>query len=191
MRALFPLIASACLAAPAQAAWYLDYESSRLGFVSSRDAGGTENNRFLVMHGNVDEKGQASLRIELDSVQSGVPLRDERLKEHLFDTARFPEATVTAHLDLGPILGLASGAQLEMTLPLRLELHGASHAYRTEVLVTRLDARRFQVVTLSPLILQLADFGLAPGVERLRQLAGLKSIGLSVPVGAVLIFAER
>lgn len=191
MRALFPLIASACLAAPAQAAWYLDYESSRLNFVSSRDAGGAENNRFLVMHGTVDDQGQAQLRIELDSVLSGVPLRDERLREVLFETERYPEATIGAHLDLGPILGLASGAQLEMALPLRLELHGASHAYRAEVLVTRLDERRFQVVTLAPLILQLGDFGLAPGVERLRQLAGLRGIDLSVPVGAVLIFAAR
>ena len=191
MRALFPLIASACLAAPAQAAWYLDYESSRLNFVSSRDTGRSENNRFLVMHGTVDERGQASLRIELDSVLSGVPLRDERLKEVLFETDRFPEANVTARLDLAPILGLASGAQLEMRLPLRLDLHGASHAYRAEVLVTRLDERRFQVVTLAPLIVELADFGLAPGVERLRQLAGGSGIGLSVPVGAVLIFAAR
>lgn len=191
MRALFPLLASACLAFPAQAAWYLDYESSRLHFISSHEAGGAQSNRFLVLHGGVDVNGQASLRIELDSVQSGVPLRDERLRELLFDTARFPEASVDARLDLGPILGLANGAQLEMSLPLHLELHGRRRAYRADVLVTRLDERRFQVVTLAPLILALADFDLLPGAERLRRLAGLRSIGLSVPVGAVLIFAAR
>lgn len=191
MRALFPLLASACLAAPAQAAWYLDYESSRLGFVSGREGGVAENNRFLVVHGNVDEQGRASLRIELDSVFSGVPLRDERLREQVFDTASFPEAEVHAQLDLGPLLGLANGAQLETQLPLSLQLHGRTRAYRAEVLVTRLDERRFQVVTLAPLILDAADFGLAPGIERLRQLAGLRGIGLSVPVGAVLIFAAR
>ncbi|MNF08139.1 hypothetical protein D3C80_2084800 [compost metagenome] len=59
------------------------------------------------------------------------------------------------------------------------------------MLATRLDDHRFQVVTLSPLVLDAADFGLAPGVDKLRKLAGLKSIGLSVPVGAVLIFASR
>jgi hypothetical protein len=120
-----------------------------------------------------------------------VPLRDERIRELLFETERYPEASVDAQLDLGPILGLANGAQLEMPLPLRLDLHGASRAYRAEVLVTRLDERRFQVVTLSPLILDAADFGLAPGVEKLRKLAGLQTINLAVPVGAVLIFAQR
>ncbi|MCY1416864.1 YceI-like domain protein [compost metagenome] len=150
-----------------------------------------EVSRFLVMHGTVDDKGQASLRIELDSVNSGVPLRDERIRELLFDTARFPEAKVSARLDLRPIVGLADGVQLEMRLPIELTLHGKSRRYVAEVLATRLDDHRFQVVTLSPLVLDAADFGLAPGVDKLRKLAGLKSIGLSVPVGAVLIFASR
>ncbi|MCY1188772.1 hypothetical protein D9M73_299220 [compost metagenome] len=59
------------------------------------------------------------------------------------------------------------------------------------MLVTRLDEHRFQVVTLSPLVVSAADFGLTAGVESLRKLAGLKNIGQSVPVGAVLIFASR
>lgn len=191
MRSLFAFLFAACFAASAQAAWYLDYESSRLNFVTGRGAAGADSNRFLVMHGSVDDHGKASLRIELDSVLSGVPLRDERIRELLFETERYPEATVQAQLDLGPILDLANGAQLEMPLRLSLGLHGASRAYRAEVLVTRLDERRFQVVTLSPLILDAADFGLAPGVEQLRKLAGLQTINLAVPVGAVLIFAQR
>ncbi|MDF3937042.1 YceI family protein [Pseudomonas citronellolis] len=191
MRSLFAFLFAACFAVSTQAAWYLDYESSRLSFVTGRGAAGADNNRFLVMHGSVDDQGKASLRIELDSVLSGVPLRDERMRDLLFEVERFPEAAVDAQLDLGPILALANGAQLEMRLPLRLSLHGASHAYRAEVLVTRLDERRFQVVTLSPLILDAAEFGLAPALEKLRKLADLQTINLAVPVGAVLIFAER
>jgi hypothetical protein len=44
------------------------------------------------------------------------------------------------------------------------------------------------VVTLAPLVLNAEDFGLAAGIEALRQLAGLKNISLAVPVSAVLIF---
>lgn len=191
MRSLFAFLFAACFAASAQAAWYLDYESSRLTFVTSKNADIAEVNRFLVMHGKVDDKGQAELRIEMDSVSTGIPLRDERVRDTLFDTKSYLDARITAKLELRPITDLANGVQLEMRLPLRLELHGQAKDYRAEVLITRLDEHRFQVVTLSPLVINAADFGLAPGVAELRKLAGLKSIGLSVPVGAVLIFVSR
>ncbi|MFV3303715.1 YceI family protein [Pseudomonas sp. NY15181] len=191
MRSLFAFLFAACFAASAQAAWYLDYESSRLTFVTSKNTDVAEVSRFLVMHGKVDEQGQAELRIEMDSVSTGIPLRDERVREKLFDTEKYPDARITARLDLRPITDLANGVQMEMRLPLRLELRGQTKEYRTDVLITRLDEHRFQVVTLSPLVVNAADFGLAPGVAELRKLAGLKSIGLSVPVGAVLIFVSR
>ncbi|ENG5083561.1 YceI family protein, partial [Pseudomonas aeruginosa] len=41
----------ALLALPVQAAWYLDYESSRLSFISTKNATLSEVGRFLVMHG--------------------------------------------------------------------------------------------------------------------------------------------
>ncbi|MBO3274983.1 YceI family protein [Pseudomonas schmalbachii] len=191
MRSLFAFLVAALWAASAQAAWYLDYESSRLTFVTTKNADVAEVSRFLVMHGSVSDKGEARLRIELDSVSSGIPLRDERMREQLFDSKDFPLAKIEAQLDLRPIVGLADGVQLEMRLPLSLTLHGQSRKYTAEVLVTRLDEHRFQVVTLSPLVVSAADFGLTAGVESLRKLAGLKNIGQSVPVGAVLIFASR
>lgn len=181
----------ALLALPVQAAWYLDYESSRLSFISTKNATLSEVGRFLVMHGKVDDKGQARLRVELDSVSTDIPLRDERIREHLFETKRFAEAEITAQLDLAPIAELADGVQLEMRQPVTVSLHGKRKSYASDLLVTRLDEHRFQVVTLSPLVLDAADFDLAPGIETLRKLAGAGSIGLSVPVGAVLIFTSR
>ncbi len=181
----------ALLALPVQAAWYLDYESSRLSFISTKNATLSEVGRFLVMHGKVHDKGQARLRVELDSVSTDIPLRDERIREHLFETKRFAEAEITAQLDLAPIVELADGVQLEMRQPVTVSLHGKRKSYASDLLVTRLDEHRFQVVTLSPLVLDAADFDLAPGIETLRKLAGAGSIGLSVPVGAVLIFTSR
>jgi hypothetical protein len=70
-------------------------------------------------------------------------------------------------------------------------MHGQSQSYSAELLATRLDDKRFQVVTLEPLVLHAEDFGLLTGLEDLRKLAGLKAIGFSVPVGAVLIFTAR
>ncbi|EPL13965.1 YceI family protein [Pseudomonas fluorescens] len=180
-----------CAVVPAHADWYLDNESSRLSFVTTKNTEVAEVQRFLVLHGKVDAKGAARLEVELDSINSGIPLRDERMRKELFEIKTFPEAQISAQINLQPINDLASGAQLELRLPLSVTLHGKTQTYSAELLATRLDERRFQVVTLEPVVLHAEDFDLAPGVATLRKAAGLKSISLSVPVGAVLIFTAR
>ncbi|HSC84226.1 MAG TPA: YceI family protein [Pseudomonas sp.] len=182
---------AACLALPAQATWYLDNESSRLSFISTKAGNLSEVHRFLTLHGQVDDQGAARMRIEMDSVSTGIPVRDERLRSVLFDVEHFAEAQIMAQLNLGLITDLAPGAQLELRLPIQVAIRGRKHGYMTELLATRLDDHRFQVVTLAPLVLNAEDFGLGDSVEALRKLARLQSISLSVPVGAVLIFTER
>ncbi|MCP2022953.1 UNVERIFIED_ORG: hypothetical protein J2Y76_003868 [Pseudomonas reinekei] len=178
-------------AVSARADWYLDGESSRLSFVSTKNANVSEVQRFLVLHGKVDPQGLAQVEVELESINSGIPLRDERMRKELFQVDRFPDALITTKIDLRPINDLAPGAQLELRLPLMVDLHGKQHEYQAELLATRLDDRRFQVVTLEPLVVNAEDFDLAPGLETLRKMAGLSAINLSVPVGAVLIFTAR
>jgi len=188
---VFACLLLTAAALPAQANWYLDGESSRLSFVSTKNASVSEVQRFLVLHGKVDPNGRAEVEVELDSINSGIPLRDERMRKELFQIEQFPDATITTQIDLRPINDLAPGAQLELRLPMTVNLHGKQHEYPAELLATRLDDRRFQVVTLEPLVINAADFDLAPGLESLRKLADLSAISLSVPVGAVLIFTAR
>ena len=77
----FALLVAA--AVPAHADWYLDNESSRLSFVTTKNTEIAEVHRFLVLHGKVDSKGAAQLEVELESVNSGIPLRDERMRNQL------------------------------------------------------------------------------------------------------------
>lgn len=180
-----------CASLPARADWYLDNESSRLSFVTTKNTDIAEVQRFLLLHGKVNSQGAARLQVELESINSGIPLRDERMRNDLFAIKAFPQALISAQINLQPINDLAPGAQLELRLPLTVTLHGKQHTYNAELLATRLDDRRFQVVTLEPVVLHAGDFDLAPGVAGLRKVAGLSAISLSVPVGAVLIFTAR
>jgi hypothetical protein len=189
IRLLLGLLALTAL--PVQANWYLDNESSRLSFTSTKNANIAEVHRFLTLHGKVDRNGLAELEVELESVSSGIARRDELIREQVFEVDKFPKARINAQLDLRPINDLAPGAQLELRLPLVVQLHGKSHSYRAELLATRLDEQRFQVVTLEPLIINAHDFALVPGFAALRNSAGLSAVSLSVPVGAVLIFTAR
>lgn len=86
---VFALLAFA--AVPAHADWYLDNESSRLSFVTTKNTEIAEVQRFLVLHGKVDAKGAARLEVELDSINSGIPLRDERMRKELFEIKTFPK----------------------------------------------------------------------------------------------------
>lgn len=175
----------------AHADWYLDNESSRLSFVTTQNLDRADVHRFLVLHGKVDDKGAARLQVELESINSSTPSRDERIRNQVFEADRFPDAVITAQLDVRPISDLANGAQLEMRLPLSVELHGERQKYHALLLATRLDERRFQVVTLEPLVLRAEDFGFAPAIAALRKRMGLDALSLAVPVGAVLIFTAR
>ncbi|WP_122575036.1 YceI family protein [Pseudomonas viridiflava] len=188
-RLLLVLLATAAL--PAHASWYLDNESSRLSFTSTKNADIAEVHRFLVLHGKVDDKGLAEVEVELESVSTGIAQRDERLRDQVFQIGQFPAARINARLDMRPINALAPGAQLELRLPLSVSLRGKTHTYNAELLATRLDDRRFQVVTLEPLVVHAQDFDLVPDFNALRTHASLSAISLSVPVGAVLIFTAR
>ena len=115
----FLLLAGAALSARAD--WYLDGESSRLSFVSTKNANVAEVQRFLVLHGKVDPEGLAQVEVELESINSGIPLRDERMRKELFQIDRFPDAMITTKIDLRPINDLAPGAQLELRLPLMVD----------------------------------------------------------------------
>ncbi|MBD8491791.1 YceI family protein [Pseudomonas syringae] len=181
----------ATLALPVQAGWSLDNDSSRLSFTTSSNAERAEVHRFVVLKGKVDDQGLAQVDVELDSVSTGNARRDEQLREHLFDIKRTPGARIQARLTLAPLLALAPGAQMEMRLPVTVALRGKPHTYKADLLVTRLDHQRFQVVTLEPLVVQADDFGLAQGFETLRKHGALAALNLAVPVGAVLIFAAN
>lgn len=176
---------------PVFADWRVDAESSRVSFIATKDAQQTDIGRFFGLLGGVDPAGNVLLKIEIDSLRTGSLLQDQRLRKELFESSRFPFAEVRARLELQPIANLAPGAQMELTVPATLMLRGEEKAFSAELLVTRLDAHRFQVVTLNPVVLDLADFGLGPVLDSLRQSAGLQSVSLAVPVTAVLILTER
>lgn len=191
MHKILVVLGGLLLATATHADWRVDAESSRVSFIATKNVHQTDVGRFFGLLGEVGPDGDVLLRVELDSLRTGVLLQDQRLRKELFDSARFAFAEVRARLDLQPILKLAPGAQMELTLPASLDLHGVGKPFRCDLLITRLDAHRFQIVTLSPVVLDAADFGLAEPLAGLRQSAGLKSVSLAVPVSAVLIFSER
>jgi polyisoprenoid-binding protein YceI len=183
-----PLADAATPAPVTDGAWTLDPAASRLAYVSIKAGEVAEPNRFDRLSGSVAADGTATLDINLASVNTGVDIRNERMREVFFGVAENPKATVTAKLDPAAFAGLAVGQSLTRPLTANIALKGMTSDVETEVLVTRVAADRVMVVPSAPVIVSTDMFGLTDELGELRALAQLPSITPAVPVTFALAF---
>jgi hypothetical protein len=134
--------------------------------------------------------GQAELVIDLATIETGIGIRNERMREHLFEIERFADARVTATLDLAALADLGAGERRALTLDAALDLHGVAMEIEAEVIVSEIDGRSILVESRSPVIIDAADHDLIDGLATLQDLAGLPSITPVVPVTFSLVFAR-
>ena len=187
-----PLICLLVAAAqPAAADWVLDNDASRLSFVSTKANAAAEVHRFRNLDGRVDDSGKATISIDLDSVDTAIEIRDERMREMLFETDQYPTATLAATVDMQQVNALEPGATTNIVTEAQLLVHGTTVSLTVDLAVARLDADRLLVASDAPIIVNAGQSGLADGVERLREVAGLPSISPAVPVTFVLAFARE
>lgn len=171
----------------AQAAtWQIDNAQSQLSFVSTKKVNIAEVHHFGELAGGLNEAGEFELVIDLESVNTGIDIRDSRMREFLFDVVEFPKANINAKVDPAFVDSLAVGQSKVLGVEGELSLHGHNQPLSFDVLVTKISESELLVVSAKPLILNVADFELVQGVEKLREIAGLPSISHAVPVSFYL-----
>ena len=171
----------------AAADWTLVPEDSSLGFVSVKNGRIAEGHQFTELSGSVSAVG-AELVVELGSVDTLIPIRNERMLELLFEVVEFPRATFRSAVEPAVVDGLAVGESVRLDVAGELELHGAAAPLTATLLVTRTGEDRATVATTRPVVISADAFALGDGVERLREIAGLESITPMVPVSFALGF---
>ncbi len=176
-------------AGTAVAGWTIAGGASRLTFVSVKNNAVAEVHRFTGLMGEVSADGSANLQIALDSVDTGIAIRDERMRSALFDTAKFPQASAQFKFDPAPVQALAVGESLVLATPVTLDLHGVSAQLAATLRITHLADGHWLVATEQPVIVDGKAFGLGDGIEALRKLANLQGIATAVPVSLVLTLA--
>ncbi|WP_439106548.1 YceI family protein [Congregibacter sp.] len=174
----------------ALASWELDGERSAVQFMSVKNASVAELHHFRAITGGISDTGAAQVALDLDSVETLVPIRNQRMRELLFETVRFPAALLNAEVPQS-LTELPIGQSRDTAIEVEVDLHGVKQAYIAEVLVTRLSDGGLQVVISEPIVVKAADFGLDGGIEILREVAGLKSISTAVPVSGQLVFVPE
>lgn len=187
-----PLLLAAALlaAAPAFADWTLDGSASELSFVTVKAQDVAEVHTFGDISGAVGEDGRARVVVQLASVNTGIPVRDQRMQEMLFHTDMYPTADVTTQLDMDKLEDMTPGTTTRLSSELVLTIGDSKVPVTADLIVSRLSDNRVLVATVKPLIVNAGSVGLADGVEKLREVAGLPSISKAVPVSFVLQFTR-
>lgn len=182
LRTTLTLLAAIAIAQPLQADWSVDNDQSRLSFVSTKAGTVAEVHHFTELMGSLADNGSFRLDIALASVETLIPIRNDRMREMLFQVSRFPQASLSASLDMAQLRQLKAGEQIKLVAEASLALHGKSTPLTIETMVARLDADTLLVSSLQPLVLNTDNLGLSDGVAQLREVAGLPSISPAVPV---------
>jgi hypothetical protein len=165
---------------PSWANWEVAADS-RVQFVSIKQNTVGEISHFERVSGAVSQDGQVDIRVSLDSVETMVGIRNQRMKEMLFEVGVYPQASITAKLDPEALTLAASGYGGEITTDIKIDLHGASVTKSAKLQVTPMKDG-LGVSTSEPILIHAAEFGLEPGVAALQEVAGLLAISRVVPV---------
>jgi len=181
----------AVCASTVHAGWQLVSDQSQLSYTTTKvfpgaEKSAAENNRFAKLEGEVGDNGTAEVRILLDSVNTNVAIRDERMRKIVFQTEKFPAATVSTQVP-GKVLSEQGLHQIDLTL--QLDLHGMQKSMTVPVSVVN-ESNRILVTSMSPVLVEAADFGLGGGILELTKLAGLMFIPTTVPVSFNLVFQQ-
>ena len=173
---------------PAFSDWNLVTEESKLNFISIKASNIAEIHSFKKISGSVKENGEAQLTINLASLETLIPIRNERMGKLLFETKIYPSAVFKLEVDLEKILLTEVGKSSEVEYRGMFGLKNKQFPLLVKLKVTRLNDQSFLVSSLEPLLLNADKLGSSNGIESLRAVAGLPSISKSVPVTFSLMF---
>jgi len=170
--------------------WELVPGESDIAFATIKNSAVVESHTFERFSGEVTLSGAANIRVDLASVETRIPIRNERMGTLLFNIDQFPSLDINSKLDVKSLANMEEGASTHLEVPAKINLHGTEANILLPLVVTRLSSKRFQVVTSKPVIAYASQFGLTKGVEALRLIAQLATITPAVPVTFSLIFEQ-
>ena len=188
MQRLTLMAALAMLTATSVAAetWTLDTDLSKISFGSIKENYVGESHGFPEVSGTVNDAGQVAIDIALASVVTNIDIRNERMREMVFNNT--PSAKVTAEIDKATLDSLAVGDATTTETTGTLALLGEELELDANFFVMRLSDDRVLVTTDDMVMLSTEDIGIDSGIDQLQEVAGLESITRVSPVTMRLIF---
>ncbi|GAA4821762.1 hypothetical protein GCM10011365_19080 [Marinicella pacifica] len=166
-----------------QLLWQLDTMKSQINYLSTKNGDIREHNTLRFISGHIDTDKNVQLIIDLNSINTHIDIRDQRMREIFFETNQYPTAKVTAQIEDN--LPLMSAYPINFTLNLKAH----SREFQSSVIIHS-GGGEMMVTSAEPVSVSVATFGLQKPLEKLREIAGLNSISPTVEVDFKLHFKQ-
>lgn len=169
------------------ATWQLDSAQSSIGFFTIKKGTIGEWHVFTDFNGSIKE-GNAVIVVKPDSIDSKVGIRDERMREFLFETGIYPTIKITA--DVKSLLASTKKGKVRLLeLPASLSLHGVTKKITLKASLSK-TRKGILFSSVEPVVVRAADFNMKKGVVKLSELVGGIPIASTVPVTYTLLFKK-
>ncbi|PIP80623.1 MAG: hypothetical protein COW84_04390 [Gammaproteobacteria bacterium CG22_combo_CG10-13_8_21_14_all_40_8] len=159
----------------------LDKTASSIHFISIKKDAIGEIHRFKNFELQVQADGKFKLDIDLKTVDTSVAIRDQRLRDLLFETIRFPMASISGEVNPSIYRVLKAGDTLSNQVAAEIYLHGMKQTLTIAVQITKLSDNSLRI-DAEPFILDAKLFGFSNGIDSLAKIAGLNAISSAIPV---------
>ncbi|NTS76537.1 YceI family protein [Catenovulum sp. SM1970] len=164
------------------AAWQVKAEQSEINFLSVKKEHIFETHLFDRFSGVLSSQGQLAVEVDLTSVNTMIPIRNERLQEFVFETTKFAKAEFIAQFDIASFEALSVGESKRAKITGEFNFHGQQRPLELSIVATKTSDGGFLVSTTEPFIIDTKKYGAQAGVDKLKELASLPSISYAVPV---------
>jgi OOP family OmpA-OmpF porin len=152
--------------------WVLDPGRSHVYMQTEKLNKVIEKHPFTRLEGKVDKDGQASVKIDLASLDTGIDLRNVRMRFLLFETYKFANAEISARLDKAKLSELATKTSVTYPLTMKVNMHGLVNEFTTDVSVTRTSDTTVTVATVKPIVVTADSFGFTKNIAKLADAMG-------------------
>lgn len=177
----FPLLASGH--------FQVNEQLSTVNFASIKKQYVVEPAVISGISGKIDDKGVLELTIPLNMLDTGVSIRNERLRAMFFDEEKFPSVKVTASVP-EQLMGNEDLAMQKM-LPATVELYGQSKELIFTVNIVK-SGSHLMVSTAKPTVISGFDFGIPEeSLTSVSNTVGDIALSPSVPVNFSLVLEKR
>lgn len=184
------LFATLFISSSALAQWELVNNESTLNFVSVKKSTIAEAHHFQSIKGTIDDNGNIAVTIDLESVETNISIRNDRLKSMLFQVSKFPKASIKATIEPKKLANMDIGDSMIHKTTLKTSLHGVSDQISTDIRVIKLKDNKLLAASINPIIINTDKYKLTAGVELLRKAAKLSSISTAIPVSFSFTFTN-
>lgn len=165
--------------------WVLNTELSTISFVSTKKDKIAEVHVFDSFTGTI-ANGNTLVKIEAASVNTGTEIRDDRMREFLFEITDFPKIIISA--DSAILDGLSTNNPSMLTTPATLTLHGVTNQVDLAIFATKHSDGSVNIVSQKPIVIKASDYNMEGGIIKLSELVGGINITKAVPVSFSLYF---